>query len=91
LTAHAVQYWTDNYIDPPKQVALRNAIVQSKLIKQTRLVASLPPHHRRLQRSESSESAESFFGDVLKSFFDSIGPDGDIRWVEIRQRSEALT
>ena len=43
LTVHAVQYRADSRIDAPKQVLLRNAIVQSKLIKQTRLVASLPP------------------------------------------------
>src|SRR5216683_2238193 len=49
MLAHAVQYWADKQIDAPKQVSLRNTRFQPKLIKQTRLVTNLSPHHRRPQ------------------------------------------
>jgi len=49
LRAHTVQYRRHKDINASEQVLLRNAIFEPKLIEQTRLIASLLPHHRCLQ------------------------------------------
>src|SRR5262249_3127679 len=52
LRAHTTQHRRHKNVDSSEQVLFRNAIFEPKLIEQTRLIASLPPHHRRLQEAD---------------------------------------
>ena len=74
LLAHIAKHRRRKDIDASEQVLLRNAIFEPKLIEQTRLIASLLPHHRRLQKAEPLEPAESLFVDVLKPFSTASTP-----------------
>jgi hypothetical protein len=73
LLVHIGERRSHEYIDTPKQVVLRDTVIEPKLIEQPRLIAPLSTHHGRL-RPHRVGKAESLFAANLKPFFDSIDP-----------------
>jgi hypothetical protein len=61
------------YIDAPEQVVLWDPVVESKLIKQARLIAA-PPTHHDLPPTSSRRKSGITVRRQSQVFFDSIGP-----------------
>src|SRR5262249_43348898 len=59
-------------VDASKQMILRNALIEPKLIEQTPLLVP-PPHHRRLQ-ARNPQNQRNHCSATFSSLFDSIDP-----------------
>src|SRR5262249_33016548 len=79
LRAHTTQHRRHKNVDSSEQVLFRNAIFEPKLIEQTRLIASLPPHHRRLQEADP-RNQRNHCSSMFSSLFRQHRSFASIRW-----------
>jgi hypothetical protein len=70
---HVAEYRCHEYINAPEQVVLRNTIVESKLIRQARLIAA-PSTHHDLPPTSSRRKNGITVRHQSQAFFDSIDP-----------------